>query len=128
MAVYIDADDIRQYLPQSRGVSTETIDETMEEWEYYVQTRLNLSELPPNHPILRNIIRDLTIATVITALSPANVDNLSRADIQKREGLRKLRELEEGGLGVIGGRTRTDPLNDVFNPYPHPFFSFEDFE
>lgn len=128
MAVYIDADDVRQYLPQGRGFSTESIDETMEEWEYYVQTRLKLDQLPPNHPTLKNVIRDLTISSVITAMSPANVDNLTRADIQKREGLRKLRELEEGGLGVIGGgATRTDPLKDIYNPYDEPFFSAKDF-
>lgn len=128
MGVYLDAEDIEQHFRQSGALDIETIEEVMEEQEYYVQTRLRLPQLPPDNPILRDIIRDLTIAKGIYRITPANADNLIKADSQERSALRKLRELETGGLGIIGGKLRGEPSTEVYNPIYGTFFPLSDWD
>lgn len=127
MGTYIDAEDISQHFRQSGGLDDETIEELMAEQEYYVQTRLNLPSLPPDNPILKGIIRDLTIAACIYEITPASADNVVKADSQRREAKARLRELESEGLGVIGGSGKPGAEFEVINPFSEPFFSPADF-
>lgn len=126
MGVYVDADDIMQHFRQAPAITSETIEEVMEEKEYYVQTFLNLTELPPDNPILKDIIRNLTIAAGITMITPAQPENLSKAQMLNSNALRQLREIDDSGLGIVGGSPRPGAAYEVYNPYP-PFFTLDDF-
>lgn len=128
MGVYTDADDIRQHMRGGTALSVETLDEIMEEQEYYVATVLKLDSLPPNNPILSSIIRDLTIAAAIYSLTAPNTDDLGKADMMRREALRKLQEADmRVGLGKVGGSSHGTPESEVAVTN-NTFFALQDFD
>ena len=128
MGIYVDADDIRQHMRGGNALTIETIEELMEEQEYYVQTVLNLTELPTGNPILANIIRDLTIASAIYSLTAPNADDLTKADSMRREALRRLQEADRGSLGVSGGTPPGNPEDEVYWQYEGSMFTLSDFD
>lgn len=128
MGVYTDAEDIRQHMRGGSALPVETLDELMDEQEYYVATVLKLDTLPANNPILASIIRDLTIAAAIYSLTAPNTDDLGKADMMRREALRKLQEADERvGLGTVGGSPRGSAELEVAVP-SNTFFALQDFD
>jgi hypothetical protein len=125
---YVDTDDIRQHMRGANALAEDTIDEIMTEQEYYVQTALRLTELPPSNPILASIIRDLTVAASIYALTAPNADDMEKADTLRREAYRRLDRVDDKiGLGVIGGEVEGDPFNEV-STMEGSFFALSDFD
>ncbi len=124
MGVYVDPVDLKQHFRQGAGVDESTIEEIMREQETYVQGRLRLDALPPNHDVLKSVIRDLTISKCIYQLTSINVDQLSKADQLERSALRRLRELEDEGS--LKPRDKTNVSREVYSPYPK-FFTPGDF-
>lgn len=124
MGVYVDAVDLKQHFRQGQGVDEATIEEIMGEQEEYVRTRLKLDVLPPDNPILKSIIRDLTISKCIYQLTSINVDQLSKADQLERGALRRINELEREG--TLKKRDITNIDKEVYSPYTS-FFTPGDF-
>lgn len=116
MGVYVDVDDIKQHFRAGAAVPDETLDEIMQEQESYVQRYLKLDALPPENDILKTVIRDLTIANGIYQITPANADNIVKADAQRRNALRILREVKEEGLGLVNQRPDGNWEKEVYNP------------
>lgn len=129
MGIYVDAADIQQHVRGAAGVTPESIEELMAEQEYYVQTVLNLNELPPENPILSNIIRDLTTAAVIYDLLSPNESDTVKADNIRREAIRRLEQVDNKiGLGINNATAGIrDTNNQVINPFEGAFFKPEDF-
>jgi hypothetical protein len=127
MGIYVDAEDIKQHFRGGQALGDETIEELMTEQEYYVQSRLELSSLPANNPILASIVRDLTIAAGIFSLTSPNQDNVVKAESMRREALRRLDEADKNGIGVITDAPPADYTREVINPYPTSFFNSEDY-
>lgn len=128
MGFYVDTDDIRQHMRGANALAEDTIDEIMTEQEYYVQTALKLTELPPSNPILASIIRDLTVAASIYALTAPNADDMEKADTLRREAYRRLDRVDDKiGLGLIGGMPQGDPSTEV-DTMEGSFFALSDFD
>lgn len=128
MGFYVDTDDIRQHMRGANALAEDTIDEIMTEQEYYVQTALHLTSLPPANPILSSIIRDLTVAACIYALTAPNNEDLEKADTLRREAYRRLDRVDDKiGLGTVGGFTPTDPEEEI-DTMEGSFFSLSDFD
>ncbi len=128
MGVYLDADDIKQHFQQGRNIKNETIEELMDEQEYYVQTRLGLNILPPSNPLLASIIRDLTIAAGILNLLQPNADTVVKADTLRAEALRRLNEADKSGIGVVTTAPPNHWSQEVYNPYGNTkFFKMDDY-
>lgn len=128
MGVYTDAEDIKQHMRGGTALTTETLEELMDEQEYYVQTVLNLDILPSDNPILASIIRDLTIAAAIYSLTAPNTDDLGKADMMRREALRKLGEADQRvGLGIIGSNPKGSPESEITTP-SMSFFTINQFD
>jgi hypothetical protein len=129
MGIYVDAEDIRQHMRGGTALTVEAIEELMDEQEYYVQTSLDLAELPPGNLYLTSIIRDLTIAAAIYSLTAPNADDLGKADEMRREAIRRLAEADRNGLGPADTTyTPHDPNEEVFDPYPGLWFGIEQFD
>lgn len=124
MGIYVDPIDLKQHFRQGAGVDEDTIAEIMQEQESYVQGRLRLDALPPNHDVLKSIIRDLTISKAIYQLTSINVDQLSKANDLERSALRRLRELESEGS--LKPRNISNVDREVYSPYA-PLFTPRDF-
>jgi hypothetical protein len=125
---YVDTDDIRQHMRGANALAEDTIDEIMTEQEYYVQTALRLTSLPPANPILSSIIRDLTVAASIYALTAPNNEDLEKADTLRREAYRRLDRVDDKiGLGTVGGFPETDPTTEV-DTLDGSFFTLSDFD
>ena len=128
MGFYVDTDDIRQHMRGASALTEDTIDEIMTEQEYYVQTALRLTSLPPGNPILSSIIRDLTVAACIYALTAPQTEDLEKADTLRREAYRRLDRVDDKiGLGLIGGVVEGDPANEV-DTLDGSFFALSDFD
>lgn len=123
---YIDPQDIREHLRGSASVQQPALVETMEAVEAYVEMRLNMDPLPPDNKVIKDIIRELAIAKVITDLMSPNAEDLTRAEYHRRNGMAMINDAKKDGLipFSIGGRVIS---KEVYNPYPEPFFSREDF-
>lgn len=131
MGIYVDAEDIRQHFKAGGSLTEETVEEIMAEQEYYVKARLGLDALPPNNPILKSIVRDLSISNGINSLVAATDTQNAKAVYLRNEALRKLRELDDDRKGLDGGSysERQTWENQVYNPYgDEPFFKPEDFD
>jgi hypothetical protein len=125
---YVDTDDIKQHMKGANAVGDETIDEIMTEQEYYVQTKLGLTTLPPANPLLANIIRDLTVAHSIYALTAPTSGDMEKADTIRREAHRRLNEVNNDiGLGIMGGATPTSAEEEV-GTLDGSFFHLDDFD
>lgn len=128
MGFYVDTDDIRQHMRGANALAEDTIDEIMTEQEYYVQTALKLDSLPPSNPILSSIIRDLTVAASIYALTAPNAEDLEKADTLRREAYRRLDRVDDKiGLGTVGGTYPTRPDLEV-DVLESSFFGLGDFD
>ena len=128
MGVYVDTDDIRQHMRGANSLAEDTIDEIMTEQEYYVQTTLNLTELPIGNPILTSIIRDLTVAHCIYALTSPQAGDLEKADTMRREAHRRLNTVDKNiGLGTVGGTALGNPEGEI-STMEGSFFTLEDFD
>lgn len=124
MGIYVDAEDLRQHF-RPGNLSDDTVEEIMGEQETYVMQRLNLSELPPDHPILKNVVRDFTIAGCLYILPASNSEALEKANNMRREALRRLEELRDEGFKT--GNKNSNIGAEVYNPYNEPFFIPSDF-
>lgn len=128
MGVYVDVPDIKQHLRQSGALTDETINELMREQEYYVETVLNIPTLPPDNPLLKSIVRDLTIAAAIYAIVPANSDDVGKANFMRAEALRKLSDADRQGIGIVkGSQADRDSSMEIRNLYTAPFWTPKDF-
>jgi hypothetical protein len=128
MGTYVDAEDLRQHFRAGGGLDDELVEEVMLEQENYVQQRLGLSALPPENPILKNIVRDLTIAGAIYVMTPASADNVVKADSQRREALRRLEELRVEGFRVGGDSNICKSIEaEMYNSYEDSYFKANDF-
>lgn len=128
MGVYVDVPDIRQHVRQSGALTDETINELMREQEYYVETVLNIPALPPDNPLLKNIIRDLTIAATIYAIIPVSSDDVGKANFIRAEALRKLSDADREGIGIVRGtQGARDSSVEIRNLYTSPFWTPSDF-
>lgn len=128
MGVYVDVPDIRQHVRQSGALTDETINELMREQEYYVETVLNIPSLPPDNPLLKNIIRDLTIAAAIYAIVPVSSDDVGKANFIRAEALRKLSDADREGIGIVrGSQAARDASTEIRNLYASPFWTPSDF-
>jgi len=129
MGIYVDAEDIRQHMRGGNALSVEALEELMAEQEYFVQTTLNLNELPPDNPILTSIIRDLTIAAAIYSLTAPNSDDLGKADTLRRDANNRLTTVDRIGLGHLDTASAPhDAAAEVVNAAPNSFFSLGDFD
>lgn len=128
MGFYVDTDDIRQHMRGANALAEDTIDEIMTEQEYYVQTALHLTALPPSNPILASIIRDLTVAACIYALTAPQSEDMEKADTLRREAYRRLDRVDDKiGLGTVGGTPQGDPSTEI-DTMEGSFFSLYDFD
>lgn len=125
MGFYVDAEDLRQHYRQAGSMDDELVEEIMLEQESYVKQRLKLSELPSGNNIVKNIVRDLTVAGAIFAAPAASTDLINKATLQRGEALRRLNELLEEGFRA--GPSNKELDLEVFNPYTNPFFEPSDF-
>ena len=123
---YVDPQDIQQHVRGIGSVTVPAIIEIMTEIESYVSMRINMDPLPANNPVLKDIIRELTTAKVIADTLSPNAEQLARADFHRRNGLTMINDVNRDGLfpTSLGDR---NIANEVYNPYPEPFFKAEDF-
>jgi len=126
---YVEPNDIRQHLRGAGGASVPAIAELMQEVESFVKIRLDMDPLPENNDIIRDIVRELTLAKVIVDLMAPSAEDLSRAQMHRRNGMEQLEHADRHGVtprntGAPGGR---DVSKEVYNPYPEPFFTAESF-
>lgn len=123
---YIDPQDIREHLRGSGSIAQPALIETMEAVEAYVGMRLNMDPLPLENKIIKDIIRELSIAKVITDLMSPTAEDLTRAEYHRRNGLSMINDAKRDGLIPINMSGRNIE-KEVYNPYPEPFFKMEDF-
>lgn len=122
---YVDVADIRQHLRENDAFSDANILEMMEEVESYVANYISESPLPDNQPLLRSIIRDLTISRLIFNLTSAQGEAPPVAVELDRIANRKLYMIRTEGLET-GTTGRGNVNNEVVSPY-EPFWTIEDF-
>lgn len=128
MAVYVDAQDIRQHLRGAQGVPIPNVNEIMEEVETYVASELDLgTSLPPNNPALRAMVREFTNARVILDLLPATSENIARTQLHQQNGDRLLKSARREGITPNDISSR-DPEKEVYNPSKEPFWPVELFQ
>jgi hypothetical protein len=123
---YIDPQDIREHLRGSGSIQQPTLVEVMTAVESYVKMRLNMDPLPPDNPVVKDIIRELSIAKIITDLMNPTGEDLSRAEYHRRNALAMINDAKRDGLVPFSSGNRVIS-KEVYNPYPEPFFSREDF-
>ena len=127
MGIYTDAIDIRQHIRGGERASVPQIQEIMDEMESWVGAELDIDPLPPNNPILRAIIRELSTSRIILDILPVSAENLSRADMHERRGMRLLESAKREGIAPTDFSSR-DPAKEVYNPHNEVFFPREMFE
>jgi hypothetical protein len=128
MAVYIDAQDIRQHVRGAQGVPVPNINEIMEEVEAYIAAELDLGDsLPPNNPVLRSMVREFATARVILDLLPVSSENIARVQLHNQNGQVLLKSARREGItpNDISGRVAE---NEVYQPHPTPLWPIEDFQ
>jgi hypothetical protein len=122
---YVNPQDVREHHQDVASVAVPQIAEYMTEIENYVKMRINMDPLPDNVDVLKDIIRELTVAKLIgsRARSP---EDLAKADFHRRNGLTMINDVNRDGLfpTTLGSRI---VANEVYNPHPEPFFKAEDF-
>jgi hypothetical protein len=125
---YVNPQDIREHVKGIGSVGVPQISELMTEVETYVKMRLNMSTLPENNDIVKDIVRELTISKVILDTLQPNAEDLGRADMHRRNGRQLLQEAITDGLvpGSLSPANR-DITKELYNPYPEPFFTREEF-
>lgn len=124
--VYVEVADIKQHYRESSAYPDANIIEMMEEEQAYVENYLKMSPLPPAHPVLRSIIRDLTISRLMLNIASASGEAPGLAVELERQANRKLFQIKSDGL-MVEGWTRGNPDKQVINPYPETFWTLEDF-
>lgn len=127
MAIYVDVQDIRQHVKGAGNAPVPQIQEIMEEVESYVSAQLDIHPLPPNNPILRSIIRELTTSRIILDLLPITAENLSRAQMHEQRGFRQLRDAKTEGIAPRDNSLR-DARSEVYTPRAEPFFTYDMFQ
>lgn len=122
---YVNPQDIREHFGGIGSVPQPQIAELMTEVENYVKMRVNMDPLPDNVDVLRDIIRELTIAKVLGSIARGS-EELAVADFHRRNGLTMINDVNRDGLypTTLGSRIVD---KEVYNPYPEPFFKAEDF-
>lgn len=122
---YVNPQDIREHFQGIGSVPQPQIAELMTEVENYVKMRVNMDPLPDGVDVLRDIIRELTIAKVQGSIA-RSADELAVADFHRRNGLTMVNDVNRDGLFPMSLGSR-DISREVYNPYPEPFFKAEDF-
>lgn len=124
---YVDIADIRQWFRENPALDDAPIEEVMEEMETYVSNYIDMYPLPPAHPLLKHIIRDLTISRLIFNITPAGGSNFDLAVELNRQAMSKLYQIKQDGLIIPGESTqRGNWQNQVFSR--DSFWTIEDFD
>lgn len=127
MAVYVDAQDIRQHVRGAQNAPVPNINEIMEEVESMVAAELDLGDsLPPNKPILRAIVREFATARVILDLLPATSENVARTQLHDSRAYAMLRSAKKEGIDPASFASR-DYEKEVYNPRTEALWKQEDF-
>jgi hypothetical protein len=127
MPVYTDPQDIRQHLRGAQQLAVPQIAEIMQEVESYVSQRLDLSPLPANNDILKEIIRELTSSRVILDLLNPTNENLARAEMHERRGMGRLRDADRHGIAPNNYADRDYTAEVIVQP-EYPAWTAEDFQ
>lgn len=126
MPVYTDAIDIRQHLRGATGLTVPQIEEIMEEVEYYISTELDIDPLPPDNPLLRSMVRELTLSRAILDLMAPSSETLGRADVHRRNGMDLLASAKREGIFPSSYSSR-DAASEVYSPREVPIWSIDEF-
>jgi hypothetical protein len=128
MAVYIDAQDIRQHVRGAQGVPVPNVNEIMEEVEAYIAAELDMGDsLPPNNPVLRSMVREFATARVILDLLPVSSENIARVQLHNQNGQTLLRSAKKEGITPNDISARNAEA-EVYQPRTTPFWALEDFQ
>ncbi len=124
---YVDAQDIRQHVRGAQNAPVPNISEIMEEVEGMVANELDLGDsLPPNVPVLRAIVRELTTARVILDLLPPTSENVARTQLHDQRGWSMLRSAKKEGITPASFADR-EYEKEVYNPRTTPLWSEDSF-
>jgi len=123
---YIDPQDIIQHKRGLAQVPVPNLQEIMGEIEYFVSIRLDLNPLPPNNPLLKNIIRELSTSRAILDLLPPQAENLNAAVLHEQRGFKLLAEAKANGIEPVDYSTK-DYTKEVYVPPEYPAWTSEDF-